>query len=132
MTTPPTPTTATAARTNLWLLASAIVLGGLLVVQLGRLGGGTPAYADLVNQGGEFGILASMSTSDDLIIVLDQRNEDLLVYLPYNQRAIEFKARHSLKELFTTARAATPLPNEREKLPPSPPSTGPLRENPPR
>ena len=137
------PSLATSGRaSNLWLLASALVLGGLLVAQLGRLAGGTPAYADLVNQGGDFGILTSISTGDDLVVVLDQRNEELLVYTPYNQRAIEFKARHSLKDLFTSGRAATPLPGERDKLPASPspstappataPSSTPIRENPPR
>lgn len=135
MTNPPTPISGRSS--NLWLLASALVLGGLLVAQLGRLTGGTPAYADLVNQGNDFGILTSISTGDDLVVVLDQRNEELLVYTPYNQRAIEFKARHSLKDLFTTGRAATPLPGERDRLPASPapstaPSSTPVRENPPR
>ncbi len=108
MTNPPTPTSGRSS--NLWLLASALVFGGLLVAQLGRLTGGTPAYADLVNQGNDFGILTSISTGDDLVVVLDQRNEELLVYTPYNQRAIEFKARHSLKDLFVAGRASTPLP----------------------
>lgn len=97
-----------------FLLASAMVLAGLLVVQAGRLTGGAPAaasYADLVASGGDFVALAVDGGNEDVLVVLDQRTEELLVYQPRAQSSVEFKGRQSLREVFYTARRTAGLPD---------------------
>ncbi|CAN5870877.1 hypothetical protein BH11PLA1_BH11PLA1_15490 [soil metagenome] len=93
------------------LLASAFVLAGLLLAVLAVRGTGNldlarSAYAEAVNQGGP-GDAALLTTDigvEELLVVVDQRREELLVYRVANQRALEFVARESLRELFTLAR----------------------------
>ena len=90
-----------ASTSVLW--ASAFVLAALLIMQAGK---GTPAvaFADVVNQGNEFGMLSVVNGSDDILVVLDQRSEDLLVYSVVGTSSLDFKGRQSLKEIFFNAR----------------------------
>lgn len=134
MNTPTTPNHApfTPSRAGtLALLASAFVLAGLLLSQLNsrdvaaRLAG-PGAYAQAVNQGGtsEVSLLATDIGSEDALVVIDQRREELLLYRITGQKQIDFKGRESLRELFVQARGnvrrgmpATPIPG----APPSSP-----------
>ncbi|MBY0308488.1 MAG: hypothetical protein K2Q09_07075, partial [Phycisphaerales bacterium] len=64
---------------------------------------------------------------DDVLIVLDQRTEELLLYRPRNGRTIDFQARYPLRDLFTEARATgaiTPMP-EPERTPATTPAGAP-------
>ena len=88
----------------------------------------TPAFADIAIAGTDHGLLTSDGGGDDVLIVLDQRAEELLLYRPFNGRTIDFRGRFSLRDLFTEARltgAIVPMP-EPEKtpgIPPAAPST---------
>ncbi len=114
-----------------WLIAGAlgacaIVLGGVLVTNLTR-----PAQAmlpDVVASSGDFAVLSSVTGVEDAVIVLDQRAEEVLLYLPKNQNSIEFKGRQSLKDLFTLGKANAPTaPKPGTVLP-----TSPIKDNPSR
>ncbi|HYC99916.1 MAG TPA: hypothetical protein VEB22_01710 [Phycisphaerales bacterium] len=92
---------------------------------------GTPAVGDVAVAGADHGLLTSEGGGDDVLIVLDQRNEELLLYRPVNGRSIDFRGRFPLRELFNEARATggiVPVP-EPERAPGSTPP-GPV--NPPR
>ncbi|MFN0010427.1 MAG: hypothetical protein ACKVS8_02155 [Phycisphaerales bacterium] len=64
------------------------------------------ARADVVATGGEFAALTTDTGSEDILVILDQRAEQLLIYGVRNQNAIEFRGRQSLSELFLEARRA--------------------------
>jgi hypothetical protein len=94
---------------------------------------GTPAVADVAIAGTDHGLLTSDGGGDDVLVVLDQRNEELLLYRPVNGRTIDFRGRFSLRQLFTEARATgaiAPMP-EPEKAPRTTPSPS-APDNPPR
>ncbi len=65
------------------------------------------ARADVVAAGGEFAALTADTGSEDILVILDQRAEQLLVYGVRNQNAIEFRGRQSVSELFLEARRAS-------------------------
>lgn len=98
---------------------------------------GTPAIADVAVTGADHGLLTSDSGGDDLLLVLDQRNEELLVYRPQNGRTVDFRGRYTLRSLFAEARATggiVPMP-EPERKPNGTTTTGPgsqPADNPPR
>lgn len=111
--------------TALVLWASALVLGGLIVVELGRIGRqasapdaaiGSPALslamagmsADVVAQVGEYSMLAFSAGSEDVLVVLDGRNEQYFAYRIRNQREVELLERQSLASVFGTAKAIGP------------------------
>ncbi|MBA4028252.1 MAG: hypothetical protein C0475_03820 [Planctomyces sp.] len=94
----------------LWI--GVVVLAGLIVAQLGR-SWGDGAEADtvsaqvggLVSQVGDYGMMTVDRGSDDLLVlVLDQRREQILTYLLANQRSVELRGVENLRELFTRAR----------------------------
>ena len=88
-------------RTLLWCGVAAL---GVMV--LGDWLRTWEARADVVAAGGEFAALTSDTGSEDILVVLDQRAEQLLVYGVRNQNAIEFRGRQSLSELFLEGRRA--------------------------
>lgn len=90
-----------------FLLASALVLAGLLVSHLGGVWGAAPAWGDLVAQRGDFVALTVDGGTDDVLVVLDQRAESLMVYHVANQQSLVFKGRQDLRELFYQARRVT-------------------------
>ncbi len=105
-TAPSTHTTGTLA-----LIASAAVLSGLVLSQIaGRDVSArvleSAAIAQSVNQGGpsEVSLLATDIGTEDVLVLIDQRREDLMLYRIANQRNIDFKGRESLRELFVQAR----------------------------
>jgi len=85
---------------------------------------GTPAVADVALAGADHGLLTSEGGGDDVLVILDQRNEELLLYRPVNGRTIDFRGRFALRDLFNEARATgaiVPIP-EPEKAPGSAPA----------
>jgi len=112
---------------TLALLACAMLIGALLINRLASDRSaltelGQAAYAQAVNQGGasETSLLTvEAGSNDEVLVVLDQRREEMLVYRVQNQRAVDFKSRVSLKGLFTQARGNTPRTNQ----PPMPGAT---------
>jgi hypothetical protein len=109
---------------GLW--ASAFVLSGLCLIALARLMGltgggpeaiamasmrGEPAFAGkdggvgMVAQAGVYTALISGGGNDDLLLVLDGRSEELLVYRPEgNQGVPQLVQRLNVPTLFTEAR----------------------------
>jgi hypothetical protein len=101
------------------LLVSAIVLIGLVIVQLGRGGQRASApdaavaalpltlgmNADTVAQVGEFSMLSFNAGSDDVVAVLDSRGEQVFVYRIENQREFKLLERQSLVDIFVKSRA---------------------------
>lgn len=109
---------------GLW--ASAFVLGGLCLIALARLMGltgggpeaialasmrGQPAFAGgesgggMVAQAGVYTALVSSGGSDDLLVVLDGRSDELLVYRPEGNTGVpQLVQRLNVQTLFTEAR----------------------------
>lgn len=111
------------------LTASALVLSALVLVQVGRsawaqrLEPGAVAMGDMVNQGvaGEAALLTfDGGSSEDLLLVVDQRREQVLMYRVQNQRTLEFKGRESLRDLFTSARGGVRRNDQPAALPAAP------------
>lgn len=109
------PHAADAARLALW--ASAFVLAGLVLVQL-RLtsvvhgappifGGSQTASGGMVAQVGGYTALTSESGNEDILVMLDARNEELFVYHIENQNSIQLLERQNVPGLFAEARART-------------------------
>jgi len=91
-----------------WALwASAFVLMGLILTQADRVGGGR-ALADMVasTPGGAYILMTTEGSGEEILSVIDTRNERLLMYAVVNQREIQLLERQSLPELFRSARAS--------------------------
>lgn len=86
------------------LWASAFVIAALILLQAGR-GVGPEARAEMVSSSGAFTILTANGGTDDVCVILDERNEELLVYRAVAQDRIQFESRVSLREIFVNARA---------------------------
>ncbi len=85
------------------LWGAAAVLAGLLIVQASRMGVGE-ARAEMVTRAGEFTVLTSESGSEEVLLVIDNRREQLLVYKVVNQSSLDHFARHDLARMFMDAR----------------------------
>ncbi|MFT3683968.1 MAG: hypothetical protein QM783_03400 [Phycisphaerales bacterium] len=133
-TTPTTPPNARSrAETLLLLTAGALLACAAWAWLAGPLSAlrGTPAIADVAVTGSDHGLLTSDGGGDDVLLVLDQRTEELLLYRPSNGRTIDFRARYALRDLFNEARASggiAPMP-EPERVPGTVTPSG---SNPPR
>lgn len=98
------------------LWASAAVLCGLILVQLGRVPAKVENRAvarmmtmdDVVSRVGDFTMLSFNAGSDDVLAVLDGRGEELYFYRVKNQRELEFLGREDLKAVFATGRRIGP------------------------
>ncbi|HMN42619.1 MAG TPA: hypothetical protein PKE29_17395 [Phycisphaerales bacterium] len=109
------------------LWASAFVLTGLLLVQLGRskapVGGPSPeaslaaamqafdgagAGGGSVSRVGDYTIMAFDAGNDDALAVLDGRGEQMFFYRIKNLNEFEFLGRENLPTLFNTARRLGP------------------------
>ncbi|MDP1660310.1 MAG: hypothetical protein Q8L55_00195 [Phycisphaerales bacterium] len=121
----PTPTTRRSRAEGLLLLSAGALLACAAWAWLsGPLSAlrGTPSIADVALAGTDHGLLTSDGGGDDILVVLDQRNEELLLYRPMNGRTIDFRGRFPLRQLFADARANTglvPMP-EPERQPGTP------------
>ncbi|MEQ8803492.1 MAG: hypothetical protein RLP45_15760 [Haliea sp.] len=109
-----TNTDAAASRPGVFpLLASALVLAALVLLQAGRAGQSSPvspaaALAEMAVVGGGYAAMTTQgqSSSEELLYVLDQRAERLMVYRVENGRSLVFQRSEDLAQVFTQARAA--------------------------
>ena len=110
-------------RGNALLWASALVIGALIVVQIGRMaevrGGAGVAIAELpmglggmpaesVSRVGDYTVMTFNAGNDDVLGILDGRGEELFTYRVKNLNQFEFLGREKLPELFGTARRIGP------------------------
>ena len=91
----------------LWV--TAVLIASLIVVQLGRTGGSSPfeqqALAEMVASVGDYSIMTTDGGNEELLFVLDNRNEQLMVYKIDQQRALMLMAREELDGVFANARS---------------------------
>ncbi len=92
-----------AASAPLW--ASALVILALILVQSSRMAGNR-AQAEMVSSSGGYTVMTADGGTDEVLLILDERSEELFVYRVENQRSVDMKERISLSRLFTDARAA--------------------------
>lgn len=92
-----------AASAPLW--ASALVILALILVQSSRMGGNR-ALAEMVSSSGGYTVMTADGGTDEVLLILDERSEELFVYRVENQRSVDMKERISLSRLFSDARAA--------------------------
>lgn len=106
------------------LWASAIVLAGLIVVQLGRsqapVGGRSPDAAlaaammgmgagdGAVTRVGDYTVMTFSTGNDDVLAILDGRAEEMFLYRVRNMAEFEFLGRENLPNMFATARRLGP------------------------
>lgn len=89
------------------LIASALVIGALLVVQAGQLGAPEPAFAGNIADAGQFRILtADAGGGEEFLAVLSVTDETLSIYGVQNQKSIELYQVAKLPELFEQAKGA--------------------------
>lgn len=81
--------------------ATAAVLSLVVIALALRL---APARAEMVSHVGEYAVLTTDGGNEEVLLVLDQRAEELYVYRVENQSVVELLARESLPELFAAAR----------------------------
>ena len=86
---------------GLW--ASAAVLTALILIQAGTLTGNA-ARAEMVAHAGEFTAMTSDSGTEELLVVLDNRSEQLMVYRLRAQQALELLQNLSVAKVFESAR----------------------------
>ncbi len=94
------------------LAVTAGVLTTLLAVQvlggappLGPRGGGSSdANAGMVSSAGSHTIMTADGNNEDLLLVLDERNEELFVYRTDASKGVQLFQRMSLPEIFNDAR----------------------------
>jgi hypothetical protein len=100
------PATAAGRGSDGALWASALVLAGLLVMQLSRSGLGldAAARADLVSSVDKYTVLTFNTVTDDAIGVLDSSGEELFIYQVKKNDRLEFVGRQNLRDLFSTGR----------------------------
>ncbi len=105
------------------LWASAFVLAGLILFQLGRsrapVGGRTPETAlaaamtmtmgdGSVSRVGDYTVMTFNAGNDDVLAVLDGRAEELFLYRVRNMTEFELIGRENLPNLFATGRKLGP------------------------
>jgi hypothetical protein len=93
-----------AGAASLW--ASAFVIAAMILSTLATSPGpGPAAQAGLVGQAGGLTVLTALKDdSEDIILVLDGRNERLNVYTVRNRQSIELEASYDVTRMFTQAR----------------------------
>ncbi len=95
-------------NSSAFLSASALVIAALIIVQAGKMLGGHEAKADLVSTTGTLTALTVEATnSNDVLVVLDGRSEELLVYKVENQNNVELYRKYNLQRMFSEARGKT-------------------------
>jgi len=87
------------------LWASAFVLAGMVVLQAGRIGGGTQAHAEAVQFGEMTLISADAGSNKDVVLVLDDKSDALLVYGIENRDRVELYQNLKLSEFFVQAKS---------------------------
>lgn len=87
------------------LIASAIVLGAIIVAMGGR-GMVQPAAADVATLGSQTMSNVRIGPNEDVVALLDGREERLFVYQVQNQRDLKLVSSEDLRDLFAKAKAA--------------------------
>lgn len=85
------------------LWASAFVILALVLVTAGR-GFGNAARAEMVSSAGDYTVMTTDAANGEIVLVLDERNEELLVYKILNQKEIELYQKLDLSRTFLDAR----------------------------
>ncbi len=95
----------TAARIT--LSATAVIMVGLIAIQSISLPVQNADAAMVSKTGGytAMTVIGGRTKSAEILLIIDDRNEDLFVYSAEQGRAVELRARESLPELFNAARA---------------------------
>lgn len=92
-----------AGAAALW--ASAFVIGAMIISQASRLGAGNPAYAGNVSEVGDLTVMtASAGDNEDVLAVLDRRDEILYIYGVEQGRDLTLYQIHRVNELFQEAK----------------------------
>jgi len=92
------------ARQPGWLWVSAGVLAALIVVQ----GAGlfeSKAYAEMATTNASYSMMTTDGGNDEILVVVDSRQESLLVYRTMNNTSLKLLDREDLSSLFSRARA---------------------------
>jgi len=87
-----------------WLWVSAGILAALIVVQ----GGGffeSKAYAEMSTTSGSYSMMTTDGGNDEILVVVDSRQEALMVYRSVNGIQLEMLEKEDLSSLFSRARA---------------------------
>jgi len=101
-----TPQSRAPSRQGWPLWASAAVLAGLLIFQLGRPPAAPVALAGNVSEIGDLTALtADAGGTEDILAILDRRAESLLIYSA-TRTSFELLQAYDLKTVFARARAA--------------------------
>lgn len=91
------------------LTGTAVVAAGLLVVQAAarvpQIGGSSSARTGMVSQTGPFTIMTSDAGNEDIVVVLDNRNEQMMVYKVENSQSLQLFQKLALPRLFLDAKA---------------------------
>lgn len=92
----------------LWI--TAVALSALIVVQLGRTTSSAlpfeqQALAEMVDSVGDYRIMTTDGGNEEILFVLDNRNEQLMVYKIDQQKALTMLAREELDGVFASARS---------------------------
>lgn len=91
----------------LWVTAG--VLGTLLAIRMGDAGPGV-ALGEMVTEQGSYVLMTTDGGTQEVLAVVDNRNERLLMYRYDQQGGLVLDAADSLRRLFSTARARAALP----------------------
>ena len=93
------------------LTVSAIALLALIAFQASarfpQVGRSSTASAGMVSSVGGYTILTSNAGNEDILLVLDSRNEELNAYRTEHSSAVQLYEKVALPQLFTSARAST-------------------------
>lgn len=89
---------------NVLLWASAFVLAGLVILAAGRPLV-EPATADMVVSQGAHTMMTADAGNDEILLILNNRNETLTIYRVVNQNSVELFRRYDLPQMFSDARA---------------------------
>jgi hypothetical protein len=89
------------------LWASAFVLFALIIMQaqplLAQIGGGHAASGGMVSQVGQLTVLTADAGTEDVLLVLEGRGEELFVYRA-DRNGVQFQQRLAIPKLFQDAR----------------------------
>ena len=86
-----------------WLWVSAGVLAALVLVQGAGLLDRT-AHAEMSVLNSSYSLMTTDGGNDEIVVVIDSRQETLMVYRVFNRQRLELLEREDLGALFTRAR----------------------------
>lgn len=90
------------------LWASAFVIGAMIISQASRMGVSNPAYAGNVSEVGDLTVMtASSGDNEDVLAVLDRRDEILYIYGVEQGRDLTLYQIHRVNDLFQEAKGGT-------------------------